>query len=198
MKRTPLSCLVLTVLVAMLCLTLACCGRTCEHNFSLSATEAASCIEDGTETYTCSECGEVKTEVLVAIGHDYTEAITEATCTAEGKKVIACANCGDEQTEVIPATGHSYGDAVITEATCTAEGKKVITCTACGDEQTETIAMVAHTYESKVTKTATCPVPAKRLSPVLFAAIAILRPFPRQDTAMKRKTPSSPLVRKRA
>ena len=41
----------------------------CQHEYVLSATKAATCTEDGTETYTCTLCDHEKSETLKATGH---------------------------------------------------------------------------------------------------------------------------------
>ena len=63
-------------------------------------------------TYTCTGCGEKKTEVIHATGHkfgDY-EVTKEATCTEDGVKTAKCTHdgCKETKTETIPATGHDY------------------------------------------------------------------------------------------
>src|SRR5699024_10681552 len=54
----------------------------------------ATCIESGTRTYTCTECGQIKTELLKATGHSYGDwKITEEpTFIKGGKAVRSCLN----------------------------------------------------------------------------------------------------------
>lgn len=68
-----------------------------EHNWDAGkVTTAATCTTDGVKTYTCSICGETKTETIKATGHDVElQNAVEATCQQEGytgDKV--CKACG--------------------------------------------------------------------------------------------------------
>ena len=62
-----------------------------EHTYGTpTVIKAATCTEDGSQTSTCTvtNCGDVKTEVSPATGHDYVDGI--------------CANCGDEEVVETP------------------------------------------------------------------------------------------------
>ena len=139
------------------------CGavRTITHSFdSGKITMEPTCTAEGVKTYTCTVCGETKTESVAKKAHTYDggKVTTEATCTAEGVKTYTCTVCGDSYTESIDKKAHTYdGGKVTTEATCTAKGTMTYTCTACGDSYTESIDKKAHTYDGgKVTTEATC------------------------------------------
>lgn len=59
----------------------------------------ATCTEEGSKLYTCIVCGDTKTEVIPAAGHNYSTEWTidkEATCTEEGSKSHHCTVCGDK------------------------------------------------------------------------------------------------------
>ena len=59
----------------------------------------ATCIEEGSKLYTCIVCGDTKTEVIPAAGHNYSTEWTidkEATTTEEGSKSHHCTVCGDK------------------------------------------------------------------------------------------------------
>ena len=84
---------------------------TCTHSWGTgTVTKEATCTTAGVLTYTCANCGEVKTESIAAIGHSYDngQVTTSATCTTNGVKTYTCANCSGTKTESISATGHSY------------------------------------------------------------------------------------------
>ena len=85
-------------------------GTACAHeNETETSTTEATCTTAGEKTFTCPDCGNVRTETIEATGHNTTETITtEATCTTAGEKAIACKNCEYTATEVIPALGHTY------------------------------------------------------------------------------------------
>ena len=110
-------------------------------DFDVERTKEPTCTETGTDTYTCKDCGYVKTEVVDALGHDYVGTETKApTCTEEGEMTYECSRCHDSYTESIPANGHSWGDVqVITKATCTTTGIMSALCTECGVHQEDAV-----------------------------------------------------------
>ena len=66
--------------------------------------------DPGTMTYTCTVCGQTKTEVIPATGphtHVWGEGtVTVApTETTPGVRTYTCTVCGKTRTEIIPATG---------------------------------------------------------------------------------------------
>ena len=66
----------------------------------------------GVRTYTCTVCGEVKTEVIPATGAhthkwDAGKVTTEPTATTPGVRTYTCTICGQTKEEVIPPTGGS-------------------------------------------------------------------------------------------
>ena len=123
-------------------------------------TREATCTEPGEMTYTCTACGETKTEEIPALGHEYTSVVTkEPTCAEPGEKTYTCAVCDDTYTEEIPATeDHTYGEEVlVTEPTCTESGLKRSTCEVCGHMNEEEIPALGHAEdEGVITKEPTC------------------------------------------
>ena len=121
-----------------------------EHNWDAGkVTTAATCTTDGVKTYTCSICGETKTETIKATGHDVElQNAVEATCQQEGytgDKV--CKTCGAtlEKGTTIAKKNHSWdAGKVTTEATCTTDGVKTYTCSVCKTTKTETIKATGH------------------------------------------------------
>ena len=126
-------------------------------------TKEATCTEAGEMTYTCTVCGETKTEAIGAKGHTPEEiAAVAPTCTTEGSTAGSkCSVCGEilVAPETIPALGHSFGEWSVTKApTATEAGTLTRTCERDGSH-TETFALpmlneTDYTYE--VTKAATC------------------------------------------
>lgn len=111
-------------------------GKACTHNWTVTDTQAPTCVEDGSTTSACTVCGETKTEPIPASGaHDYDTAFTvdtPATCTETGEKSRHCKASGcTARTEVteIPAMGHALPTEP-TEAeispTCKAPGKTAV------------------------------------------------------------------------
>ena len=117
------------------------------HNWVLTNTLAATEDKEGSNTYTCSVCGETKTEVIPKLKHehhwnkDYTVDV-ESTCTKEGKKSIHCMKDdaikpGSEET--IPAKGHNWVLTNTLAATEDKEGSNTYTCSVCGETKIEVI-----------------------------------------------------------
>ena len=133
----------------------------------------------GTKKYTCTNCGETKTETiakLVCTSHvwDSGKVVTAPTYKTEGTKKYTCKNCGTTKTETIAkleCTSHVWDAGVVTKKpTYTSTGEKKYTCTNCGETKTETIAklvctshvwdsgkvVTAPTYKTEGTKKYTC------------------------------------------
>ena len=133
----------------------------------------------GTKKYTCTNCGETKTETiakLVCTSHvwDSGKVVTAPTYKTEGTKKYTCKNCGTTKTETIVklvCTSHVWdAGVVIKEPTYTSTGTKKYTCKNCGTTKTETIAklvctnhawdagevVTAPTYKTEGTKKYTC------------------------------------------
>ena len=133
----------------------------------------------GTKKYTCTNCGETKTETiakLVCTSHvwDSGKVVTAPTYKTEGTKKYTCKNCGTTKTETIAklvCTKHAWDAGVVTKKpTYTSTGTKKYTCTNCGETKIETIAkmvctnhawdagevVTAPTYKTEGTKKYTC------------------------------------------
>ena len=127
--------------------------EACEHNYEVEVTDAT-CTEDGSIVYTCTECGHSYSEVIFATGHSYEVTDSkDATCTEDGYVTYTCA-CGDSYTEVI-AGGHDYQITDSKDVTCEEDGYVVYTCH-CGDSYTETTPATGHSHEITDSKDATC------------------------------------------
>lgn len=100
-------------------------------------TEAATCKKEGTKTYTCSICGDTKTEAIPKKEHSFDEGkvTKKATCTEDGLKVYTCKNCGETKEEILKATGHQHTEARNEKkATCKEKGYSGdIYCADCGE-----------------------------------------------------------------
>ena len=119
-------------------------------------TTAATCTQDGVKTFTCTLCGETRTEVVGSSGHVASE--TFVNTDPEGHYHV-CSVCGEktddiqahafEDGEVIkqPSSGEVAGHVfdqevadqkyLVSEATCTAKAVYYKSC-ACGEKGTET------------------------------------------------------------
>ena len=140
-------------------------AKTENHSWDAGkVTTKATCTEEGEKTFTCSICGDKKTEKVSATGHQHTEIRNkkEATCKEEGYSGDTwCKDCGKKilSGQTIAKTENHSWDAgkVTTKATCTEEGEKTFTCSICGDEKTEKISATGHQHtEIRNKKEATC------------------------------------------
>ena len=137
----------------------------CEHHWDQGEiiTEAT-CTEEGEKKFTCSICGDEKTEKVSATGHRHTEIRNkkEATCKETGYSGDTwCKDCGKKilSGQAIAKTENHSWDAgkVTTKATCTEEGEKTFTCSICGDKKTEKVSATGHQHtEIRNKKEATC------------------------------------------
>ena len=113
-------------------------------------TKAATCKEAGVKTYTCTKCGETKTESIAKLAHTSSDWIVdkEATCTENGSKHKECIVCGETlETESIKATGHNYVVLETKAATCTEKGYTEYKCTKCNDTYKDNItSATGHIY----------------------------------------------------
>ena len=121
------------------------CGDTqyAAHTWdSGKVTKAATCKDTGEKLYTCTACGEAKTEAI-AKTNNHTYGSWEKN-TAENHK-HTCKVCGNVET-----AAHTWDNGKVTKAaTCKDTGEKFYTCTACGETKTEAIAKTNnHTYGS--------------------------------------------------
>ena len=140
-------------------------AKTENHSWDAGkVTTKATCTEEGEKTFTCSICGDEKTEKISATGHQHTELRNkkEATCKETGYSGDTwCKDCGKKilSGQTIAKTENHSWDAgkVTTKATCTEEGEKTFTCSICGDEKTEKVSATGHQHtEIRNKKEATC------------------------------------------
>ncbi len=78
-------------------------------------TAAAACNQPGTERRDCSRCDHFESRQTDALGHSFTEYISDgnATCSADGTKTAACdRGCGATHTVADPGskTAHTFGE----------------------------------------------------------------------------------------
>ena len=153
--------IVLFLLIALVLLVSCNQDEVHEHKFDEGTVSTApTCTQDGVKTFKC-KCGETKTEIVDALGHDKVEvAAKEATCTEVGWKAYEkCKREGCDYTtyEEIAAKGHSYGELQTAAATCEKDGEEYKICSVCNDRKVEkTLTKLAHDLEKSSTTAATC------------------------------------------
>ncbi len=88
-------------------------AKTRNHNWDAGViTTEPTCTERGEKTFTCSICGNTKTEKVSATGHSYGEyeVVKEPTNARKGLKAKTCGVCGKIVYEAIPKTNSSTTD----------------------------------------------------------------------------------------
>ena len=134
-----------------------------KHNYVESITKAATCIEDGIKTFTCS-CGETYTETIPATGHTYKLVkSTPSTCTSFGTELYECENCDFSYSKVLPMAEHKYALKETVLGTCQEAGKEIYECSECGDTYTKDTEKGDHSYVLKETIPATCTEDGKKI-----------------------------------
>lgn len=75
----------------------------CPHDWQAGTSTAPTCTAPGKTVYTCSMCGETKTETVPALGHDWevvrtvpTEYDDNGTQTQAGYTLYECTRCGEQ------------------------------------------------------------------------------------------------------
>ena len=103
------------------------------HNYKVTSTTEATCEVAGSKTSVCEACGDTKTEVIEALGHnEITFEAKSPTCTEKGwDAYVKCSRCDYSTYEEKAALGHSY-NAVVTAPDCLNGGYTTYTCSACG------------------------------------------------------------------
>ena len=104
-------------------------------------TTAATCTQDGVKTFTCTLCGETRTEVVGSSGHVASE--TFVNTDPEGHYHV-CSVCGEKTDDV---QAHAFEDGeVIKQPSATEEGLQKIVCSVCGYESTKVLPPTSHTH----------------------------------------------------
>ena len=124
-------------------------------------TKPATIYETGVKTFTCSVCGETKTETIPMVEKTWHTGKTVApTCTEKGYTVYICDQDENltENRDFVDALGHDWNEGVVTkEPTCEHAGVRTYTCSRDGATKTEVIPALGHDWgEGVVTKPATC------------------------------------------
>jgi len=83
------------------------------HSWEVTEYVAATCTENGYQTAYCAACGETKTTVIEAVGHDYSSKVTD-TCTGS-YTVYTCTVCGDSYSEANPTENTYDAASALTE-----------------------------------------------------------------------------------
>ena len=131
------------------------------HTYEKTGHVDATCISDGSDTFTCSKCGDSYKTEITATGHTAGEweVVKAATDLEEGQKVRKCTSCGTTlETQTISKIPHTCEHTTLLEsqpATCTTDGYELYECR-CGLTDKVILPRTNHkNAEWKVTKEAT-------------------------------------------
>ena len=71
--------------------------EVCDHTYVVTDSTSPTCTEFGSETFTCSKCGDSYTENIAPLGHDY-QLVQSVPASGEdaGYDLYRCTRCGDE------------------------------------------------------------------------------------------------------
>ena len=110
-------------------------------------TTTATCTRPGVMTYTCTECGEKKTENIAVTEHNYQSQMVHGNCITLNKLVYTCTDCNASYEEQTTEYGsHQYVTTTVYPS-CTTEGYTVHDCALCDDfYRTDTTAPTDHQY----------------------------------------------------
>ena len=105
------------------------------HQYTSIIKKEATCSEDGLKESTCSSCGNVYTEIIPALGHNYQRTVTAPTCSEKGFTTYKCSRCGDtyisDYTDTIPHQSATWY--TVNNPTTTADGLAEKRCDYCGE-----------------------------------------------------------------
>lgn len=97
-----------------------------EHSWDAGkVTKSATCTKDGEKIYTCSGCGETKTEVIKATGHKMGawKTVASATTQKAGRQERSCTICNYKETRSIPKLKSYNFKVVSSKSAVTYNGK---------------------------------------------------------------------------
>lgn len=124
--------------------------KDCTHNWNLTSEKKATCVESGSKTYTCSICGETKTEATAKLEHDYSGKVVSLK---NGTHQYLCLNgCGEYGVgNVKGATENcTFGEWIVIPGTitvgdpCYSSHGEYRMCTACKYRETRSVSETKH------------------------------------------------------
>ncbi len=112
------------------------------HDLVHHDAKAPTCTEIGWDDYdVCSRCGHTTYVEQPALGHDYSDVVTEPTCTEKGFTTHTCSRCGDTYIDAaVDALGHDWSAWTVTaKPSADKEGVETRSCRRCGAVETRPI-----------------------------------------------------------
>lgn len=146
------------------------------HAYGEATVVPATCTAEGSETKTCSICGNVSVTVIEKIAHTPVAMETvEVSCKVEGSEGgTKCSVCGTiiEEPTITAKLDHTFEKTADTvEPTCQAAGTTAVyTCSVCGFEKGgTTVPKVGHAYGAwTVTTAATCTTAGEKVRTCIY------------------------------
>lgn len=130
----------------------------CKHNYVEQIGRIpATCTATGSIPYTCSKCGDTKTEPIPMLAHDFAESerVTPA-CTTSGTVTYTCSMCNATKQETLDPIGHNWKEIEKIASTCTSAGETHYRCSRCNAENTEITEALDHDFSVFKSTSATC------------------------------------------
>jgi hypothetical protein len=124
----------------------------CSHEWVLDENRphTATCIDEGKEFYICTLCGEKKSEVKEAVGHNWANIrLVSGDCESGMTYHQRCRSCAAERDTTYKAGEHLpdlENPGRTYNPTCTEEGFTYFYCELCGERLKEVLPATGHSY----------------------------------------------------
>lgn len=148
--------LLITLLAALAGAVFAACSdddTPSEHEHTVESwtvVTPSTCTVAGSESGTCTVCGETVTRPLALAEHSWNEGTVtlQPSCSAEGKREFTCNECGASKTETIEKSEHDWQTVKVnSSATCETAGERAVKCRVCGESGTVEIPARGHDWQ---------------------------------------------------
>ena len=149
------------ILVLALCVTVAalilvaCAPKQHTHTYGEWQVTAATCETCGQRTRKCTECNEVESETIKALGHDWKiDTIQSETCQRGGEYLYTCkrTGCNATDTKTTQPVEHKWIFVNRVEATCVGNGSVTYRCDfGCNTPRVDTLNAIGHSFSSSYT-----------------------------------------------
>lgn len=134
--------------------------RSCQHSYRSRITLAATCTQQGKETFTCDLCGHSYTAILQPCTHNYgiPTVLLPSDCANHGQEKLTCLNCGFSMVMPLPlaADVHELHTVTTSEPTCTHPGEIKTYCARCNFAAYQPTAEAEHTFRQTQLVNPTC------------------------------------------
>lgn len=130
------------------------------HDFDSWQGIDPTCTSPGSRQRICRICGEVQTQILPALGHEYGawQVALPPTCTEEGLQSRICVRCSFVESVSISPTGHQWQKIGEMAPTCEEDGYIDYQCiNNAAHTKRDTLSAIGHAYgEGQVISSPTC------------------------------------------